>query len=416
MSDTFTFDTNVSLDDLIKDEEIKYYNTESEYTDPQLQKIFTRLKFNMVDINPGRVAKIIRGTKQDYNNFMSQAKDFLNASYPTLSEDIKKKLYTMLANCVYGYYILTPLVNNNEVSDIKVLNWNHIVVKVKGKRYVSNLSFPNEEDYLSFYDRVLIQQNLYKDEENGLQHATDRFNIEKFYLRIDTQHKIITSTSAPNLHIRKIPKEKYSWNYLIENGMLTEDILKYLLDRVRGGYGFLISGRGGSGKSTLLNNLLDKIPYDESALVVQESDELYSNHPNMQFEHTVEIHREDHIVTYSLEDELRLGLLQDIDNFIIGEIKGGEALHVFTTAMSTGARFMGTIHSNDAKGSVARLAHCARYVSDYSVETLEEMLTSAPFVLVHMSNFSIDEILEIKGWDSSLNQLIFEKICELPTT
>ena len=102
--------------------------------------------------------------------------------------------------------------------------------------------------------------------------------------------------------------------------------------------------------------------------------------------------------------------MQDIDNFVIGEIKGGEALHVFTTAMSTGARFFGTIHSNDARTSVRRLAQCARYVSDYPMETLEEMLASMPFVLIHMSHFSIDEIVEIDGWNEKAGKLDFNQI------
>ena len=34
------------------------------------------------------------------------------------------------------------------------------------------------------------------------------------------------------------------------------------------------------------------------------------------------------------------------------------------------------------------------------METLEEMLTCMPFVLIHMSRFSIDEIVEIDGWDA----------------
>lgn len=100
-------------------------------------------------------------------------------------------------------------------------------------------------------------------------------------------------------------------------------MLDYLKDRIASGYGFLISGRGGSGKSTLLNNMIDCIPYDQSVLVSQESDELYSEHPQIQFEHTLSVKRKDCSIEYSLEDELRLGLLQDIDNFVIGEIKGG---------------------------------------------------------------------------------------------
>jgi len=130
----------------------------------------------------------------------------------------------------------------------------------------------------------------------------------------------------------------------------------------------------------------------------------------MQFEHTMTVRKNDVVTDFSLEDELRLGLLQDIDNFVIGEIKGGEALHVFTTAMSTGARFFGTIHSNDAISSVRRLAQCARYVSDYPMETLEEMLSSMPFVLVHMSHFSIDEIVEIEGWDVKEKKLQYHTV------
>ena len=244
-----------------------------------------------------------------------------------------------------------------------------------------------------------------------MNHCTDRKGVDAFYLRIDVQLSSITSTEKNNIHIRKMPKEKLSWEYLKENGMLTDEHMDYIKDRILAGYGFLISGRGGSGKSTLLNNMLDWIPFDQSILVSQESDELYSNvHPQMQFEHTMTVRKGNVVTDFSLEDELRLGLLQDIDNFVIGEIKGGEALHVFTTAMSTGARFFGTIHSNDAVSSVRRLAQCARYVSDYPMETLEEMLSIMPFTLIHMSHFSIDEIVEIDGWDAKNRRLIYRKV------
>ena len=170
-----------------------------------------------------------------------------------------------------------------------------------------------------------------------------------------------------------------------------------------------ILGENGSGKTTLLNVILDEIPYDESVLVVQESDELYSNlHPQIQFEHTVDPTEKS--AGYTLEDELRMGLLQDIDNFVIGEIKGGEALYVFTTALSTGARFFGTIHANDAAASVRRLSHCARYISDYPVETLEEIISDIPFVLIHLCSFSVDEILEIDGYDQEQKSLKFQSV------
>ena len=387
------------------------YHVESKYSVTKLQDIFLELKANVCDLNPALVTKCITGTEQDFIMLMNRAKDYMDRNFPNCLEETRKCLLEMLSDCIFGYYVLTPLILSKEVSDIKVLDYNHIVVKANGERYLTDVSFYSEEDYRTWYDRILRIHRLGKAEEFALGHCTDRKGVDAFYLRIDVQLSYITSTDKNNLHIRKMPKEKLSWEYLKENGMIDDDGMAYLKDRILAGYGFLISGRGGSGKSTLLNNMLDWIPFNQSILVSQESDELYSNvHPQMQFEHTMTVRKNDVITEFTLEDELRLGLLQDIDNFVIGEIKGGEALHVFTTAMSTGARFFGTIHSNDAKTSVRRLAQCARYVSDYPMETLEEMLSVMPFVLIHMSHFSIDEIVEIEGWDSKADKLIFKTV------
>lgn len=391
--------------------ESKRYKVDSLYQDERLNEMFGQLKANVCDLNPALVKKCIVGTEQDFIMLMNRAKDYLTYTYPNIGEADLRDLLEMFRQSVFGYYVLTPLIVSKEVSDIKVLDYNHIVVKANGERYVADVSFFNEEDYKSWFDRILRIHRLSKSEDAALRHCTDRKGVDAFYLRIDVQLSCITSTEKNNIHIRKMPKEKLSWDYLKENHMLDDDMIEYLKDRIASGYGFLISGRGGSGKSTLLNNMLDLIPFNQSILVSQESDELYSNeHPQMQFEHTMTVRKNGMVTDYSLEDELRLGLLQDIDNFVIGEIKGGEALHVFTTAMSTGARFFGTIHSNDAISSVTRLAQCARYVSDYPMETLEEMLTCMPFVLIHMSHFSIDEIKEIDGWDAKEKRLKFETV------
>lgn len=391
--------------------ESKIYKFPSIYQDEERNRMFLQLKANICDLNPALITKCVTGTEQDFLMLMNRAKDFVITHYPAISEDEKKVLLEMFRQSVFGYYVLTPLIESKEVSDVKVLDYNHIVVKANGERYVADISFYDEADYKGWFERMQRIHRLGKGEENALSHCTDRKGVKDFYLRIDAQQSCITSTEKNNIHIRKMPKEKYSWEYLKENGMLDDEMIAYLEDRIGAGYSMLISGKGGSGKSTLLNNIVDIIPFNQSILVSQESDELYSKvHPQIQFEHTMTVKKEGMTLEFSLEDELRLGLLQDIDNFIIGEIKGGEALYVFTTAMSTGARFLGTIHSNDAASSVTRLAQCARYVSDYSMETLEEMLTVSPFVLIHMSHFSIDEILEIDGWDERNNRLIFTEV------
>lgn len=387
------------------------YRSDSLFKKNELIDMFLKLKANVCDLNPALVTKCITGTEQDFIMLMNRAKEFIEFNYQRAGPEVKKQLLDMFQQCVFGYYVLTPLIIAKDVSDIKVLSFDHIVVKANGERYVADVSFFSEDDYRSWYERIHRIHRLGRADEFALGHCTDRKGVDAFYLRIDVQHSCITSTEKNNIHIRKMPKEKLTWDYLKENGILDDEMMEYLSDRISAGFGFLISGRGGSGKSTLLNNMVDWIPFNQSILVSQESDELYSNiHPQIQFEHTMTVRKNDLITDFTLEDELRLGLLQDIDNFIIGEIKGGEALHVFTTAMSTGARFFGTIHSNDARSSVTRLAQCARYVSDYPMETLEEMLTCMPFVLIHMSHFSIDEIVEIDGWDETNRRLIFTQV------
>lgn len=388
----------------------KQYKVQSMYAYPGIRDSFINLRANIIDLNPALITKCVQGTEQDFIMLMNKAKDFLERNNDG-NDAVQVLLLDLFQECVFGYYVLTPLIKAKDVSDIKVLAWNKITCKANGERYLTNLSFFSEDDYNRWFERILRIHRLQKADESALQHCTDRKGVENYYLRVDIQLESIISTECNNIHIRKIPKEKYTWEYLKENKMLDDDMIDYLRDRINAGYGFLISGRGGSGKSTLLNNMIDIIPFNESVLVSQESDELYSEvHPQIQFEHTIEMKRNGNIINFSLEDELRLGLLQDIDNFIIGEIKGGEALYVFTTAMSTGARFFGTIHSNDARGSVRRLAQCARYVSDYPMETLEEMLTSTPFCLIHMSRFSIDEIVEIAGWDYKNQSLMYKEI------
>lgn len=387
------------------------YEIESMFSSEKMNKRFLQLKANVCDLNPALVTKCITGTEQDFIMLMDRASDYVNLRFSDLNQVEKEQLIEMFRGCVFGYYVLTPLIESKEVSDIKVLSFDHIVVKANGERYVADLKFFDEADYKSWFQRILRIHRMGKSEEFALGHCTDRKGVKDYYLRIDVQLGCITSTEKNNIHIRKMPKTKLSWDYLKENKMLDDEMIAYLKNRIGAGYGFLISGRGGSGKSTLLNNMIDLIPFNQSVLVSQESDELYSNvHPQIQFEHTLTVRKHETVTEFSLEDELRLGLLQDIDNFIIGEIKGGEALYVFTTAMSTGARFFGTIHSNNAASSVTRLAQCARYISDYPMETLEEMLTCMPFVLIHMSHFSIDEILEIEGWDEKARRLKYHSV------
>lgn len=102
------------------------------FSDRELNAKFMQLKANICDLNPALVTKCITGTEQDFIMLMDRAKDFIRERLRGISEEEERKLLEMFRQCVFGYYVLTPLVEAKEVSDIKVLDYDHIVVRFFG--------------------------------------------------------------------------------------------------------------------------------------------------------------------------------------------------------------------------------------------------------------------------------------------
>ena len=110
------------------------YETDSIYSDPEMNQKFLQLKANVCDLNPAFVTKCITGTEQDFIMLMNRASDYVELRFPSLDEADKKQLIEMFRQCVFGYYVLTPFIESKQVSDIKVLSFDHIVVKANGER------------------------------------------------------------------------------------------------------------------------------------------------------------------------------------------------------------------------------------------------------------------------------------------
>ncbi len=370
---------------------IPTFSVDSPYNNPSLIASFTPIRKNFLEAGHSMVMRAISGTIHDQNLFMEKAEEYIKAGEST------PDLLKMLREAAFGYYVLAPYIRAPQISDIKVYSHDHITVKANGKRYLADTAFPSHGEYERWVRRLLKTHQPRDNMAKALCSFTDRKTSDDFFLRIDIQKASVTSTGIDQLHIRKIPKSKVTWDQLISDGMLSTDQAVWIKEKIEDGCFFLISGKGGSGKTTLLNTMLEEIPQEESVLVVQDHDELSAGaHPQMQFEHIARLQDPSgEILTYDLEDELRMGLLQDIDNFIVGEIRGPEALYVFTTAMSTGARFMGTIHSGSARDAPLRLARLAR-MSDagrgYDIETLLSILESLPIVYIHMEGYKVKEM------------------------
>lgn len=307
---------------------------------------------------------------------------------------------------IWGYYVLEEAINDKDISDIKVLGEDNVRIKRKGKRMGTDISFPSKSDYKRFISMVAVKNKTNLSDINAIQTFTDKDSNKDFILRFNITTDFVNSSDVPYLHIRKIPKKKYTMDDLIALNMVDNEIADYLINQAACSSGILFTGKGASGKTTLMNVMLEYIPHDCSGLVIQENEELFSvGHPDLMFQHIVSSKGEGRI-HYDLKDLGRNGLLTDLDYFVIGEIKGGEALYLLN-ASYTGHRCWASVHGMSSTEAVDKLADYVKYESDYSVADIRHMLIGLK-TIVFLKDFKVQEISEIK--ECREGKIIYERI------
>ena len=355
------------------------------------------------------INSVERGIKQkkELNNeiliFLRNNEIFLNKAQTI---ELLKRFQTY----VWGYGVLQDLIDDEDVTDIKTIDYDNIRIKIKGRRQKANIKFSNRESLKKYINYIATKNNSMLSEINAIQKFTDKNSSNKFILRINISSEFVNSNELPCLIIRKIPKDKYRLDKLMQLDMFNDDIKSYLREAINGGLTMFFTGKGASGKTTLMNALIDEIPKNASCLVIQEAEELFTNvHPDMIFQ-KVKQAKGDGKIQYSLRDLSVNGLLSDIDYFIIGEIKGGEAYDM-ANAIYTGHIGLASVHGNSAEEAVNKIVHYTKYVSDMKKGELLEMLSNID-VLIFMKDFRIMQISEVCGFDYEKQNLIFNRVYE----
>lgn len=398
-------DIDISPEDIEEDEEVIYdaaglsRQVRTDLSYEKLENIFNNaLKTFTVGSERMQFKKAQMGDLRP-EIFANQVLEYLNRYYPGLSENDKKVIVNKVIVAVYGNYVLEDLLNDDRISDIKVLAPDKIRVKVNGKRMTSNLHFIDADDYRRFIEGLAIRNNL--DLREPIHVFTDKYTNPNVIMRFNITTPGINSVPYPYLHIRKIKKDKYSIDDLIKFQMMDRKTADYLINKAKNGKGLVFTGKGASGKTTLMNVLLDEIPKGNSALIIQESEELFTKvHPDFMFQHVTQ--------HYTLKELAKNGLLTDLDYFVIGEIKGEEAMY-FLNAAATGHRCWCSVHSASSKDAVGKLADYVMYESKYDKAQAMYMLKELD-TIVFMDHFKVTEISEIVGWDNEKQDLIYRTV------
>lgn len=320
----------------------------------------------------------------------------------------KQTLLEEFEQYVFGYSILSPLIDDPEISDIRVVSSDNIRVKRKGVRMDSGISFPGgPKEYRQFVDYVATKNQVNISNLNAIQRFTDQDSHPDFILRFTVSMPLVNTIQEPYLCIRKVPKHFLQMRELIEREMLDRDTAELLVQRFREG-STLICGGNSSGKTTLLNALKETLPDDMAVLVIQQADELTTKfHPDMMFLHSLPGTGESK-VNYDLKDISIAGLTMDVDFFIIGEIKGAEAMYLLNAAY-TGQICAATIHAPSADRAPDKLVDYAMYESRYSRDELMKMMDCF-HTLIFMEHYKVKQIFSCEGYSREQRSLKYKRL------
>nr|WP_297765908.1 ATPase, T2SS/T4P/T4SS family [uncultured Butyrivibrio sp.] len=385
------------------DEKIK---TKSSYED--FTSVFKDLMRLASGVEYHTLSQVIRGEKSE-EDFMGFMEAHIEKEYVKTGklppEDVNvmlKKLHRSL----FQLYIIQDLIDDPDVTDIKITAPDSIRTRIHGKAYITNLSFIDLEDYLRFIDSICIRNNI-----SQLQSEitfTDQQD-DNYILRFTLTSDYVTSVGWPYLHIRKIDRNKLLGKDLIELGMMDEKIYDYLMDRAKTSKGVGFFGMPGSGKTICLNMFLEE-GYEQSAeiLVIQENDELFAYRKGVMFQHPVTNDPDRQPVT--LGDLGRMALVAGANVFVIGESKGPEICDAITLA-NAGCRVAITAHTNSAEESPDKMVDLALggYNPNTPIEVIKKRLQVFE-TLVYLKDFKIEQIAEVRGFDPVKGELIIETV------
>lgn len=330
---------------------------------------------------------------------------------------------------LWGYGIIDTYIHMPDISDIKIYGRNRVMCKELGERKAIDVEFESEKAYLKFVSKLLERNKINLGTANAIQTFTDT-SLDDFILRITVISGLLTDSGVPLIAIRKIPKNKYDLMNLTGKGMFRRGRkekkeqkksrsnrvfeqmnpeLGPILIQMISSKGILFTGKGASGKTTLMNAMIAEIPHDESVMICQENAELFDlNHPDL-FGCHVLTNTGDSKISYELGDLTRAALLVDLDRVIVGEVKEGSEAAGLSKASMTGHKCWTSVHGESCQMAVEKMADYISQATGYTTRDALKQLLGFEYV-VHLTDFRVDEIVRITGWDSNEESLIYETV------
>jgi pilus assembly protein CpaF len=306
-------------------------------------------------------------------------------------DDIQKVINNIF-NKMFGYDILQTYIDNEDISDIRVIKYDSIYIKSKGVWKKENVAFESEESFYDYVRYCILKNNSNINFDVPIVVVSDK----KYNLRIEAGLPPVNAFS-PSIVIRI---HRHNSNVNLERAfvideMINADIYTLLNEVILNGKNIVVCGKGGSGKTTLLKSLINKIPDNIAITTNEETMELFIEGKNVIQREILENREESKKIT--LEKLTRHSLVMSNDVIIIGELKGAEAL-VFFDSIATGHMGLTTVHSDSIYNTIGRLTMLIKRdisAQSYKEDFIKQMLSSSINYIIFMKDYKVNEIAEV---------------------
>jgi pilus assembly protein CpaF len=258
-----------------------------------------------------------------------------------------------LADLIDGAGPLTPLLRDDDVTDVLVNGPDEVWVERNGHLSLAGIRFEDEGALLEVIERLLGRAGARADTSRPIADAR---------LQDGSRIHVVLPPVArrgPLVSIRRHRGDAASLDDLLMLGMLDASQRERLAALVDERASIVIGGATGSGKTTLLRALLGEIGEDQRIVIIEETPELepacphavslLTRHPNVEGSGAI-----------GMSELIRAALRMRPDRIVVGEVRGAEAWAALG-AMATGHRgSMVTVHADSAEGALGRLPRLAR--------------------------------------------------------
>ena len=235
---------------------------------------------------------------------------------------------------------LLEKMTSNNASDLHLTAGSSPRMRINGKLNPIDDSKLTQDDIMLLLKDHLNSEQLKKIKEgNELDFTVGISGLSRFRVNAFMQRANIVAT------FRRLPYEIPN----INNLSLPNNVIE--LTKKRKGL-ILITGGTGSGKSTTLAAMIQKISNDLEGHIITIEDPieyLYSHSKSLINQ------REIGIDSNTFSSALRSSLRQDPDVVSIGELRDPESMATALTIAETGHLVLGTLHTNNASGTINRL-------------------------------------------------------------